>query len=175
MNKHIGSSFDDFLKEEGIEVPVTVIVEAEHPSLMPEYMTAGAAGADLKVASKHGIDIRPGSIQLISTGLKLGIPDGYEGQIRIRSSLAKGGLVLANGVGTIDSDYHGELMVLVQNTSRMVIHLEPLDRIAQLIIKPVEQARFVQVTGIDTLAEKSERKGGFGSTGRRYEGQDGRF
>lgn len=151
---------------------IRVLIEAEHDALMPEYKTAGAAGADLKVASKHGIDIRPGSIQMINTGLKMAIPNGYEGQVRIRSSLAKGGLVLANGVGTIDSDYRGELMILVQNTSRMLIHLEPLDRVAQIIIKPVDQADFIKVDKLDNTVRGT---GGFGSTGRRYEGQDGRF
>ena len=131
----------------------------------PEYATPGSAGVDLKAASVIGsFRIYPGQQELIRTGISLHIKDPcYAGMIIPRSSMGKKGIVLGNLVGLIDSDYQGEIMVLLWNRGNEVVKIEHMDRIAQLVIVPVIQAQFEIVQEF----EQSQRgQGGFGSTGK---------
>lgn len=133
---------------------------------MPEYATPGSAGVDLRAASipKNGIKIYPGQQELIGTGVAIHMKDtGFAGMIIPRSSLGKKGIVLGNLVGLIDSDYQGEIMVLLWNRGNDIVEIEYMDRIAQLVIVPVVQAQFEIVQKF----EQSQRgAGGFGSTGK---------
>ena len=136
---------------------------------MPEYATPGSAGVDLKAASfgngNEGlIEIYPGDQHLIGTGVSIHIKDpGYAGMIIPRSSMGKKGIVLGNLVGLIDSDYQGEIKVLLWNRGFDPVKIDHMDRIAQLVIVPVVQAQFEIVQEF----EQSQRgQGGFGSTGK---------
>mgnify|MGYP003504337947 FL=1 len=132
----------------------------------PEYATPGSAGVDLKAASIHesGFKIYPSQQLLISTGIAIHIKDpGYAGMIIPRSGLGKKGIVLGNLVGLIDSDYQGEIKVLLWNRGNDIVQINHMDRIAQLVIVPVVQAQFEIVEHF----EQSQRgAGGFGSTGK---------
>ena len=135
---------------------------------LPTYETAGAAGADLRANLPYdlrdaGIEISPGGRALIPTGLRLEIPMGYEVQVRARSGLAlKHGITLANAIGTIDSDYRGDLGVILWNGGADVFRVTHGMRIAQMVVAPVVQATFAIV---DALDETDRGAGGFGSTG----------
>jgi dUTP pyrophosphatase len=130
---------------------------------LPVYQTAGAAGADLHAALTEAVTLAPGERRLIPTGLVLAIPDGYEGQVRPRSGLAlKHGIGMVNAPGTIDSDYRGPVGVLLVNLGREPYVIEPLARIAQLVIAPVTRAEFAFE---DDLGETARGEGGFGSSG----------
>ena len=132
---------------------------------LPAYETAGAAGVDLRANLPSGtqIELAPGAIALVPTGLRLAIPDGYEAQIRPRSGLAlKHGITLPNSPGTIDSDYRGPLGVIVQNGGAAPFAVTHGMRIAQLVIAPVVQARFELAEALDDTVRGA---GGFGSTG----------
>ena len=132
---------------------------------LPRYQTDGAAGLDLcaAVPADQPVILKPLERRLIPTGLSMAIPSGYEGQVRARSGLAlKQGLALVNAPGTIDSDYRGEVGVLVINLGQESITLERGMRIAQLVIAPVIQCQIDAVTSLDDSARGS---GGFGSTG----------
>ena len=131
----------------------------------PEYATPGSAGIDLKAASIiRAIEIYPGDQELIRTGIAIHIKDpGYAGMIIPRSGLGKRGVVLGNLVGLIDSDYQGEIKVLLWNRGNDIVEIDHMDRIAQLVIVPVIQAQFEIVQEF----EQSQRgAGGFGSTGK---------
>jgi len=129
----------------------------------PTLATAGSAAFDLRARlSGLELSIGPGEVEVIPTGLRLAIPTGFEGQVRMRSGLSVLGLSLANGVGTIDSDYRGEVGVIVSNIGRGPIRIERGQRIAQLAIRPVPAVRLVEV---DSLDETDRGAGGFGSTG----------
>ena len=132
----------------------------------PDYATPGSAGVDLKACylPKNGINIRPGNQFMFNTGIAIHIKDpGYAGMIIPRSSLGKKGIVLGNLVGLIDSDYQGEILVLLWNRGNEVVKIEYMDRIAQLVIVPVVKAQFEIVQEF----EQSQRgAGGFGSTGK---------
>ncbi|MCC6130157.1 MAG: dUTP diphosphatase [Acidobacteria bacterium] len=129
----------------------------------PSYATAGAAGADLRAAVEDSLTLGPLERAVVPTGLFLEIPEGFEGQVRARSGLAaRHGLALANGVGTIDSDYRGEVGVVMVNLGTAPVTLMRGDRIAQLVFARVERAVFE--TGAD-LAPSGRNAGGFGSTG----------
>ena len=135
---------------------------------LPTYETVGAAGADLRanlrdVHRDTGIEISPGGRALLPTGLRLEIPMGYEVQVRARSGLAlKNGITLANAIGTIDSDYRGDLGVILWNGGADVFRVTHGMRIAQMVVAPVVQATFAIV---DALDETDRGAGGFGSTG----------
>lgn len=130
---------------------------------LPAYQTAGAAGADLHAALSEPVTLAPGERRLIPTGLVLAIPDGYEGQVRPRSGLAlKHGIGMVNTPGTIDSDYRGPVGVLLVNLGREPYVIEPLARIAQLVIAPVTRAEFGFA---EELGETARGEGGFGSSG----------
>ncbi|SLN45426.1 Deoxyuridine 5'-triphosphate nucleotidohydrolase [Pseudoruegeria aquimaris] len=141
--------------------------ETADPALpLPAYETAGAAGADLRadLPGRAPVTLAPGERALIPTGLRLEIPPGYEVQIRPRSGLAlKHGITLPNTPGTIDSDYRGPLGVILMNAGQEAFTVAHGDRIAQMIVAPVVQARFELA---DTLSETDRGAGGFGSTGR---------
>lgn len=129
----------------------------------PLYATAHAAGADLRAALREPMTILPGARALVPTGLTLEIPHGFEGQVRARSGLAlKKGLALANGVGTIDADFRGEVGVIVVNLGGEPVVVERGDRIAQLVFAAVVRAEFAPA---EALSESGRGAGGFGSTG----------
>ena len=130
---------------------------------LPSYRTAGAAGLDLEAALEAPIVLKPGQRRLIPTGLCLEIPPGYEGQVRPRSGLAlKHGIGMVNAPGTIDSDYRGEVGVLMINHGEEPFEVTPGARIAQLVICPVVQAELVEV---ESLSSTERAGGGYGSTG----------
>ncbi len=132
---------------------------------LPAYATAGSAGLDLRACLQAPLTIEPGSTHLIPTGLAIHIADpGYAAMILPRSGLGhKHGIVLGNLVGLIDSDYQGELMVSTWNRGTTPFVLQPLDRLAQLVIVPVLQVEFDIVEEFGT-SQRGE--GGFGSTGK---------
>jgi dUTP pyrophosphatase len=149
-----------------VRVPVRYrMAEAFSDLAPPVYASDGAAGADLRAALEKPLVIEPGTRTVVPTGLVLEIPRGFEGQVRARSGLAlKTGLALANGVGTIDADYRGEVGVLVVNLGAEPVTLTRGDRIAQLVIAPVARAIF---EGAANLVDTARGAGGFGSTGER--------
>ena len=131
---------------------------------LPAYESAGAAGADLRANLPEGpVTLAPGARALISTGLHMAIPQGFEVQIRPRSGLAlKHGITLINSPGTIDSDYRGVVGVILGNTGEAPFTVEHGMRIAQMVVAPVMQAGFDLA---DSLDETPRGAGGFGSTG----------
>lgn len=144
---------------------------------MPNYATDGASGLDIRCNletvecsvllpnGKRVLPIQPMQRIMIDTGLHFEVPRGYEGQLRIRSGIStKYGISLINGVGTIDSDYRGEVRVPVINLSDKVYILEDGERIAQLIIAPYLKE---VVVGVDVLSDTNRGDGGFGSTGKK--------
>jgi dUTP pyrophosphatase len=146
-----------------IRLRVVVLPHAEGLEL-PAYATSGSAGCDLRAAIPGPMTLGAGERSAIPTGLVVAIPEGYEGQVRIRSGLAlRHGLICLNAPGTIDSDYRGEIKVIVANLGSDPVTIERGQRIAQLVIAPVVRARFEQS---DELPASSREAGGFGSTGR---------
>lgn len=132
---------------------------------LPSYETVGAAGMDVRANLSASVRVSPGERMLVPTGLYLEVPAGLECQVRPRSGLAlKKGITVLNTPGTVDSDYRGEVGVILINLSNENFTIEPNDRIAQLVFCPV-----IQVTLIETAAlESSDRgTGGFGSTGKK--------
>ena len=145
-----------------IEVRVMRLPHAEGLPA-PAYQSQGAAGADLVAANEGALEIGPGERTAVPTGLVLEIPAGFEAQIRPRSGLAvKFGLTVVNAPGTIDSDYRGEVKVLMINLGTEPAVIERGDRIAQMVIAPVTRACF---TESDSLTSSERGSGGFGSTG----------
>jgi dUTP pyrophosphatase len=131
---------------------------------LPAYESSGAAGMDLIAAVDEIVDLHPRARALIPTGLAFAVPDGYEVQVRPRSGLAiKQGLSVLNSPGTIDSDYRGEVKVIVVNLSESVISITRGMRIAQMVVQPVVRARWQPVS---SLAASDRGAGGFGSTGQ---------
>lgn len=130
---------------------------------LPSYESEAAAGMDLRAAVKDPVTLLPGERILVPTGFQMGIPIGYEAQIRPRSGLAyKHGITMLNSPGTIDSDYRGEVKVLAINHGDQPFDISHGDRIAQMVIAPVSQAEVVEVQSLD---ETERNEGGFGSTG----------
>lgn len=131
---------------------------------LPSYATDGAAGADVRCAETAPLIIEPGKRAAVATGLVFEIPRGWEIQVRPRSGMAwKQGLTVVNAPGTIDSDYRGEVKVLMVNLGSEAVTLERGDRVAQLILSPVYRAVFAEA---EALSETGRAEGGFGSTGR---------
>lgn len=131
---------------------------------LPEYESEHAAGMDVRAAVKEPLTLQPGDRALVSTGLRIALPPGYEAQIRPRSGLAiKHGLSLLNTPGTIDADYRGEIRIIIANLSHEPYTIERGDRIAQMIIAPVTRAEWDVA---DSLEDTLRGDGGFGSTGR---------
>jgi len=136
---------------------------ASKGAIIPEYKTAGAAGADLCALLDSPLTIPSGKFAMVPTGLFFEIPEGYEVQVRPRSGLAaKNGVTVLNTPGTIDSDYRGEIKVILINLGSADFTINSGDRIAQMIVAPVTQAKF-EIT--DSLSETERGTGGFGSTG----------
>ena len=130
---------------------------------LPAPATAGSSGVDLRAALAEVLVLRPGERRLVPTGFAVAIPEGFEGQVRPRSGAAlKQGLALPNAPGTIDSDYRGELAVILINLGQEAVTLRRGDRIAQLVIAPVARARFEEVA---ELPPTDRGAGGFGHTG----------
>ena len=130
-------------------------------AIAPEYKTAGAAAFDLSVCSADLHYVEGSPIIIVGTGIAIEIPTGYFCQVSLRSSAARGGLMLANGVGVIDSDYRGEIKLLIHGS---LTRVRPGDRIAQGVILPVPT---VLLTEVEELSGTDRGDGGFGSTGRR--------
>ena len=141
------------------------IIDKRMQEQLPEYATAGAAGLDLRACIDDEIILYPGQTKLVPTGLAIHIDNpGYAAMILPRSGLGhKHGIVLGNLVGLIDSDYQGELMVSVWNRGNQDFSLKPLERLAQLVIVPVQQ---VQFNVVDEFNQSDRGAGGFGSTGK---------
>lgn len=133
---------------------------------LPHYATPGAAGLDLRACIEAPVTLNPGDTQLIPTGMAIHLGDpGYAALILPRSGLGhKHGIVLGNLVGLIDSDYQGELMVSCWNRGQTSFVLQPLERLAQLVVVPVIQ---VDLTIVDAFEQSHRGEGGFGSTGTR--------
>jgi len=145
-----------------MKVEITHIRGSEDMSL-PKYMTEHASGMDLSAAVKEDTVLKPGEIKLVPTGIQIGIPPGYEGQVRPRSGLAlKHGISIVNSPGTIDADYRGEVGVILVNLGKKDFLIRRGDRIAQLVINKVARADLVYV---DKLTKTSRNEGGFGHTG----------
>jgi dUTP pyrophosphatase len=131
---------------------------------LPDYATAGSAGADLRSAEAGAVELAPGARRAVATGLILEIPEGFEGQVRPRSGLAlQHGLTVVNAPGTIDADYRGEVKVLLINLGAEPVVIQRGDRIAQLVVAPVTRASFHDAP---ELADSDRGADGFGSTGR---------
>jgi dUTP pyrophosphatase len=145
-----------------VEIRIRRLARAEGLPF-PNYATTGAAGADLCAAVDGDLVIAPGERVAVPTGLVLEIPTGFEGQVRPRSGLAiRHGLTVVNAPGTIDSDYRGELKVLIVNLGSKPATIGRGERIAQLVIAPVTRAVFVESA---ELSPSERGDGGFGSTG----------
>lgn len=130
---------------------------------MPMYKTIGSAGVDLKANIEEPIELKSLERALIPTGLYMSIPEGYEAQIRGRSGLALNhGITLANGVGTIDSDYRGEIKVILVNLGKEPYIINKGDRIAQMVFVRYEKVQFINVENLD---DTHRGKGGFGHSG----------
>ena len=146
-------------------VPITRLPHGQDLPL-PAYETAQAAGMDLRAAvpEDEPLILRPGSRFAVPTGLAFALPAGFEGQVRPRSGLAlKAGVTCLNTPGTIDADYRGEVKVILINLGEEDLTIRRGDRIAQLVVAPVVQARWTEV---DSLDETARGAGGFGSTGQ---------
>ena len=133
-------------------------------ALFPQYMTRGSAGADLYAYLREPITIPSGEWRAIPTGVSIALPEHLEAQIRPRSGLAlRNGITVLNAPGTIDSDYRGEIVVVLINHGRDAYTVRPQDRIAQMVIAPVIQGEFQEVASLDST-ERNEN--GFGHTGK---------
>ena len=141
------------------------VLDPRMKELLPAYATAGSAGLDLRAAIGEPLTIAPGSTHLVPTGLAIHIGDpAYAAMILPRSGLGhKHGIVLGNLVGLIDSDYQGELMISAWNRGQAEFTLQPMDRLAQLVIVPVLQ---VELNVVDEFDASQRGAGGFGSTGK---------
>ena len=143
---------------------VEVKVVREKGVELPKYETKGSAGMDVRANIKESITLKSLERILIPTGLKVAIPEGYEIQVRPRSGLAiKHGITMLNTPGTVDSDYRGELKVIVVNLSNETYTIEPNERIGQFVLNKIEQIEFIEVEELDST-ERGE--GGFGHTGK---------
>jgi dUTP pyrophosphatase len=143
-------------------VPIKVVNLSPNP--LPAYATEGSAGMDIRAHMEGPMQLKPLQRELVPTGLYLEIPPGYEVQIRPRSGIAINyGITCLNTPGTIDSDYRGEIKIILINLSGEAQSIYPGDRIAQMVVQKVERASLVPVT---ELSETERSTGGFGSTGK---------
>ena len=143
-------------------VEVKIVNTSENP--LPQYATQGAAGLDLRAHLSAPLTLQPMERRLVPTGLFIELPEGYEAQVRPRSGLAiKQGITCLNSPGTVDSDYRGEIKIILVNLSgeNQIIH--PGDRIAQMVVQKVEKVHWTEVSVL-TTSERND--GGFGSTGK---------
>ena len=153
-----------------VTIRVSWLDDADPSIALPQYETAGSAGADIRAnfaadLRDSGLALAPGGRALIPTGVRVEIPNGYEVQVRPRSGMAlKHGITIPNAPGTIDSDYRGPLGVILMNLGTEPFHIAHGDRIAQMVIAPVVQAAFEVAAD---LSDTARGAGGFGSTGKR--------
>jgi dUTP pyrophosphatase len=141
---------------------VRIINKSKHP--LPEYQTAGAAAFDVTANIDAAVTLGPLERALVPTGLFMAVPEGYEAQVRPRSGLAaKHGIGLLNTPGTIDSDYRGELQIILVNLSNESYTVKDGERIAQVVVSPVERVEWEEVAEHDVTARG---EGGFGHTGK---------
>jgi len=146
-----------------VAVPVQRLPHAEGMPL-PKYQTAGSAGVDLLAALSEPMTLAPGERALVPTGIAIALPSGYEAQVRPRSGLAlKHGVTVLNAPGTIDSDYRGEIGVILINLGQAPFTIAPGERIAQMVVAPL--SRIVWQSMGTALSETERGAGGFGSTG----------
>jgi dUTP pyrophosphatase len=146
-------------------LPVAINIVNTSKNELPSYATVGSAGMDIRADLTEPIILQPMQRCLVPTGLYIQLPDGYEAQIRPRSGLAlKQGITCLNTPGTIDSDYRGEIGVILINLSNELQHIHSGDRIAQMVISKVEKATFIQVS---MLTNTERGAGGFGHTGKK--------
>lgn len=147
-----------------METVTVELVSERGDSYCPEYVTEGSAGADLRAFIPAPRLLRSGSRMLVPTGIRIALPEGFEAQIRSRSGLAaREGIVVLNSPGTIDSDYRGEIQVILQNHGSMDYLIQPDERIAQVLVAPVCRAFFCIR---DVLDDTVRGHGGMGSTGK---------
>ena len=143
-------------------IAVNIINRSANP--LPHYATSGAAGMDIRADIKDPISLQPLQRTLVPTGLYIELPEGYEAQVRPRSGLAANhGITCLNSPGTIDADYRGEIKVILVNLSNETHTIQNGDRIAQMVISPVEQVTWLEVS---TISDTERSSGGFGHTGR---------
>lgn len=147
-----------------MEKVIVKIVRENDKIELPKYETLGAAGMDIRANITEPIVLGSLERTLVPTGLKIAIPEGYEVQVRPRSGLAlKHGITLLNTPGTIDSDYRGELKIIIANMSKDAYTINPGERIGQLVLNKVEQ---IEWEVVETLDETERGAGGFGHTGK---------
>lgn len=140
---------------------IKIINKSKHP--LPQYQTQGSSGMDLRANLDEKIILKSLERTLVPTGIYIELPQGYEAQIRARSGLAlKKGLALPNGIGTIDSDYRGELKIIFVNLGKEDIEINDGDRIAQMVIMKIERP---EIEEVEILGDTERSKGGFGHTG----------
>ncbi len=145
-----------------MEVEIKIVNHSNNP--LPEYATTGAAGMDIRASLIEPLTLQPMDRVLVPTGLFVQLPSNFEAQIRPRSGLAiKQGITCLNTPGTIDSDYRGEIKIILINLSTEIQIIQPGDRIAQMVIQKTEKALLIPVT---ILQETERAAGGFGSTGK---------
>jgi len=144
---------------------VKLLIKKLHKNIiLPEYKTDGSSGMDLMANVEQTVKILPGEKKIISTGIMVAIPEQYEIQIRPRSGLAaKNGISILNTPGTIDSDYRGEIKVILINLGKDIFQINKNDRIAQMIICPIIR---VELKEVESLPETVRGEGGFGSTNK---------
>ncbi len=140
---------------------IKIINKSKHP--LPQYQTQGSSGMDLRANLDKKIILKSLERTLVPTGIYIELPQGYEAQIRARSGLAlKKGLSLPNGIGTIDSDYRGELKIIFVNLGKEDIEINDGDRIAQMVIMKIERP---EIEEVEILGDTERSQGGFGHTG----------
>ncbi len=145
-----------------MDVEIKIVNHSNNP--LPEYATTGAAGMDIRASLIEPLTLQPMDRVLVPTGLFVQLPSNFEAQIRPRSGLAiKQGITCLNTPGTIDSDYRGEIKIILINLSTEIQIIQPGDRIAQMVIQKTEKALLIPVT---ILQETERAAGGFGSTGK---------
>lgn len=150
------------LSLKAMEVEIKIVNHSNNP--LPEYATTGAAGMDIRASLIEPLTLQPMDRVLVPTGLYVQLPSNFEAQIRPRSGLAiKQGITCLNTPGTIDSDYRGEIKIILINLSAEIQIIQPGDRIAQMVIQKTEKALLIPVT---ILQETERAAGGFGSTGK---------
>ncbi|MGL4366762.1 MAG: dUTP diphosphatase [Brevinemataceae bacterium] len=147
------------MKNKNIEIKIKFLTPQ---AKIPAYQTPDSAGADLYAALEEDFVIAHGTVAMIPTGLSVEIPQGFEMQIRARSGIAAKGIIIPNGIGTIDADYRGEIKVLLLNLSGTDFTVSNHMRIAQAVVSPIMQVSYTQS---EFLSETTRGEGGFGSTG----------
>jgi dUTP pyrophosphatase len=145
-------------------VDIPIVKCAVTGGFLPEYQSEAASGADLRAALAEDLVLKPGTRALVSTGIRLEIPRGFEGQVRPRSGLAlTHGVTVLNSPGTVDSDYRGEIKIILINLGESDFRVRNGDRIAQMVFSPVVRVSFQRQ---DEIASTVRGSGGFGSTGK---------